>query len=194
MRIDNRRFHIFVAVLIALGAEAALAAPVAVEPRAQGSVTKSGEPSVLDELELFRGTRISLVEAIAAAEKRHAGARTADAGFDGSTGRALYKVMTFEKDRIWENLVDGETGEIIGGPVISSIGEFNAEARKNLLALRTVRQQMSDAVHIAEQSASRRAVGGSLTSIDGRLNFTIVVDSGSSLKQVVLEPPAGKGR
>ncbi|WP_454650037.1 PepSY domain-containing protein [Bradyrhizobium liaoningense] len=193
MRIDNRRFRVFVAVLIALGAEAALAAPAVAESPTQGNVDKLDEQSLLDELKLFRGTRLSLADAIATAEKRHSGARTADAGFDGSTGRALYKVMTFQNDRIWEDLVDGETGETIGSPVISSIGEFDAEARKNLLALRTVRQQMSDAVRIAEQTGSGRAVGGSLMNVAGRLNFAIVVDSGSSLKQVVLEPPAGKG-
>ena len=44
-------------------------------------------------------------------------------------------------------------------------------------------------LRVAEKAGSGKALGGGLVQQDGRLNFVIVVLSGDSLKEVMLEPP-----
>ena len=68
------------------------------------------------------------------------------------------------------------------------------EARRNLAALKTIRHRLADAVRVAEQAASGKAISGGLIRERGRLNFAIVVMSGSDLKEVILEPPGASGR
>jgi hypothetical protein len=70
-----------------------------------------------------------------------------------------------------------------------SLSELDDEDRSNLVALRSVKQELSDAVRVAEKAASGKALGGGLVQQDGRLTFVIVIASGDDLKQVVLEPP-----
>jgi uncharacterized membrane protein YkoI len=59
----------------------------------------------------------------------------------------------------------------------------------NIIALKSVKQELSDAVRIAEKSAAGRALAGGLTKQDGKLNFVVVISSDGRLKEVMLEPP-----
>ena len=102
-------------------------------------------------------------------------------------------MKTFQDNRLWEHAIDAKSGDIIGTETVSHVNDLNSDDRNNVMALRTVRQELSDAVAIAEQVASGTAIGGGLMNDKGKLNFIIVVVSGGSdLKQVVLEPPQGR--
>jgi hypothetical protein len=64
------------------------------------------------------------------------------------------------------------------------------EDQSNLIALQSVRQELADAVFVAEDNTSGKALSGGLMNEAGKLNFVIVVLSGTKLKQVMLEPPS----
>ena len=154
----------------------------------------SDQQAVNHELELFRGSAISLRQAMAIAEALHAGATTADVSFDGASGSPVYRVKTLHNDRIWHHAIDATTGKIVGGEAALPLKEVAAEDRSNLAALRTIRHRLADAVLVAEQAAAGKAISGGLIRERSRLNFAIVVMSGSDLKEVILEPPGAAGR
>ena len=109
-----------------------------------------------------------------------------DFEMSGSPG---YRVTTAKNGEIWENFIDANTGSVKGAEIASSLRELDGEDRVNIIALNSVRQELSDAVRVAEKAASGKAVGGGLMKQDGKLNFVVVIVSGDSLKQVMLEPP-----
>jgi uncharacterized membrane protein YkoI len=146
------------------------------------------------ELALFRGSAISLSQAMAIAEALHAGSTTADISFDGAAASPVYRVKTLQNDRVWQHAIDASTGQLVGGGAASPLDEFDADDRSNLVALKTIRHRLADAVHVAERAASGKAISGGLIRERGRLNFAIVVMSGSDLKEVILEPPGSAGR
>jgi uncharacterized membrane protein YkoI len=154
-----------------------------------GDSAASDQQAVNRELELFRGSAISLSQAMAIAEALHAGATTADVSFDGGSDAPVYRVKTLHNDRIWQHAIDATTGKIVGGEAALPLKELDAEDRSNLAALRTIRQRLADAIRVAEQAASGKAISGGLIRERGRLNFAIVVMSGGDLKAVILEPP-----
>ena len=149
----------------------------------------SDQRAVDRELELFRGSAISLSQAMAIAEALHVGATTADVSFDGASGSPVYRVKTVHHDRIRQHAIDATTGEIVGGEAALPLKELNAEDRSNLAALKTLRHRLADAVRVAEVAASGKAISGGLVRQRSRLNFAIVVMSGGDLKEVILEPP-----
>ncbi|WP_247837317.1 PepSY domain-containing protein [Bradyrhizobium sp. 200] len=149
----------------------------------------SDQQAVSRELELFRGSAISLSRAMAIAEALHAGATTADVSFDGASDSPVYRVKTLHNDRVWHHAIDAATGKIVGGEAALPLKQLDAEDRSNLVALKTIRHRLADAVRVAEQAASGKAVSGGLIRERGRLNFAIVVMSGSDLKEVILQPP-----
>jgi hypothetical protein len=154
----------------------------------------SDQQAVNRELELFRGSAISLSQAMAIAEALHAGATTADVSFDGAPDSPVYRVKTLHNDRVWHHAIDAATGKIVGGEAALPLKELDAEDRSNLAALRTIRHRLADAVRVAEQAAAGKAISGGLIRERSRLNFAIVVISGGDLKEVILEPPGVAGR
>ena len=63
------------------------------------------------------------------------------------------------------------------------------EERDNINALRSVKQELSDAVAIAEKAAAGKAISGGLVKEGDQLNFVVVVLSDDHVKEVFLEPP-----
>ena len=56
-----------------------------------GNGASSDQQAVSRELALFRGSAVSLSQAMAIAEARHAGATTADVSFDGTPNSPVYR-------------------------------------------------------------------------------------------------------
>ena len=139
-------------------------------------------------LEQFRTIKISLSQAVAIAEHLHDGSRTADVSFEISDP-PVYRVRTVKNERIWENVIDANTGSVTEKEISSSLKELDREDLGNIIALKSVQQDLSEAVRIAEKAAAGSALAGGLIKQDGKVNFVIVIASGDSLKEVMLEPP-----
>ena len=173
------------------GATVSAGTPTALHSETDGSAEVDRQ-AVSREIELFRSSTISISQAMAIAEARHAGATTADVSFDGGSGVPVYRVKTLHNDRIWRHTINAATGEFVGGEAALPLSELDLEDRSNLAALGAIRHRLADAVHVAERAASGKAISGGLVREGGRLNFAIVVISGDDLKEVILEPPGAR--
>ena len=136
----------------------------------------------------FHAAPLSLIQAIAIAERLHTGSRTAAISFDTSDNPS-YRVRTVKDKEIWENVVDVHTGRTVGPETAWSLNELEMEERDNINALRLVKQELSDAVAIAEKAAAGKAISGGLVKEGDQLNFVVVVLSDEHVKEVFLEPP-----
>ena len=183
-------------LLIAAPARATISAgstPVTLHSETDGDAAADRQ-AVSREIERFRSSSVSISQAMAIAEARHAGATTADISFDGGSGVPVYRVKTLHNDRIWRYTINAATGEVIGGETALPLTELDHEDRSNLAALGIIKHRLADAVRVAEKAASGKAISGGLVREGGRLNFAIVVISGDDLKEVLLEPPGVRGR
>jgi len=158
------------------------------------SDAEADRQAVSREIERFRGSPISISQAMAIAESRHVGATTADVSFDGASGVPVYRVKTLHNDRIWRHTINAATGEFVGGEAALPLAELDLDDRSNLAALGAIKHRLADAVHVAERAASGKAISGGLVRERGRLNFAIVVISGDNLKEVILEPPGARAK
>lgn len=167
--------------------------PTALHGETDGDA-EADRQAVSREIERFRSSSISISQAMAIAEARHAGATTADVSFDGGSGVPVYRVKTLHNDRIWRHTINATTGELVGGEAALPLAELDLEDRDNLAALGAIRHRLADAVRVAEHAASGKAISGGLVRERGRLNFAIVVISGDDLKEVILEPPGARAK
>lgn len=187
--------HLFAIVLLL---SATFAAPRAIadvgersaDVQDRGGTTQgdTNEEAIRRLLEQFRAAQLSLSQAIAIAEGLHHGSRTVAIDFEMSSSPG-YRVTTANNSEIWENFIDANTGSVKGAEIASSLQDLEADDRVNIIALNSVRQELSDAVRVAEKAAAGKAVGGGLLKRDGKLNFVVDIVSGDSLKEVMLEPP-----
>ncbi|WP_454647422.1 PepSY domain-containing protein [Bradyrhizobium liaoningense] len=183
------------ALLLAAPSQAIVTAdtPTALHNDTDGDA-EADRQAVTREIERFRSSSITISQAMAIAEARHAGATTADVSFDGASGVPVYRVKTLHNDRIWRHTINAATGELVGGEAALPLAELDSEDRSNLAALGATRHRLADAVRVAERAASGKAISGGLVCDRGRLNFAIVVISGDDLKEVILEPPGARAR
>ncbi|MGX4768886.1 PepSY domain-containing protein [Bradyrhizobium guangdongense] len=176
------------ATLAATAAVADVQAPADVGTRTATTQSEAEEAAIRRVLAEFRTTRIPLSRAMAIAERLHDGSKTADISFE-IDGPPIYRVRTIRNERVWENAIDANTGSITGKEITSSLKELDREDLANILALKWIKQELADAVQVAERAAAGSALAGGLMRQDGKLNFVIVVAAGDHLKEVMLEPP-----
>lgn len=176
------------ATIAATGAAADVQDSANTESRSPGTQNDAEAAAIQRVLSEFRTTRVPLSRAMAIAERLHDGSKTADINFE-IDGPPVYRVRTIRNERVWENAIDANTGSITGREMTSSLKELDREDLANILALKWIKQELSDAVQIAEKAAAGSALAGGLIRQDGRLNFVIVVATGDHLKEVMLEPP-----
>jgi uncharacterized membrane protein YkoI len=180
---------VWCATLAATGAIADVAhTPLDAANRGVAAQGDSEEAVIRRLLEQFRSIKIPLGQAVAIAEHLHDGSRTADVSFEIS-GPPIYRVRTVRNERIWENVIDANTGSVTEKETTSSLSELDREDLGNIIALKSVEQELSDAVRIAEKAAAGNALAGGLMKQDGKFNFVVVIASGDRLKEVMLEPP-----
>ena len=98
-------------------------------------------------------------------------------------------MRTVKNKEIWENVIDVSTGRTASPELASSLNELEMEERDNIIALRAVEQELSDAVAIAEKAAAGKAISGGLVKESDQINFVVVVLSDDRVKEVFLEPP-----
>ena len=176
------------ATIAATGAAADVQDSANTESRSPGTQNDAEAAAIQRVLSEFRTTRVPLSRAMAIAERLHDGSKTADINFE-IDGPPVYRVRTIRNERVWENAIDANTGSITGKEMTSSLKELDREDLANILALKWIKQELSDAVQIAEKASAGSALAGGLIRQDGKLNFVIVVASGDHLKEVLLEPP-----
>lgn len=177
------------ATLAATGALADVAQrPADADPVGAAAQSGSEETAIRRVLEQFHATHVPLSQAIAIAEHLHDGSRTADISFEASD-TPVYRVRTIKNEHVWENVIDANTGSITGKETASTLNELDRQDLAKVIALKWIKQEMADAVQVAERAAAGSALAGGLIRQDGKLNFVIVVASGDHLKEVTLAPP-----
>ncbi|WP_426419689.1 PepSY domain-containing protein [Bradyrhizobium genosp. A] len=187
---NKRLFAIMLCSATLAAADVAAATPPPLDAASLGAADqRDAEDAALRRmLEQFRAIQISLTEAMATAERLHDGSRTADISFEIS-GPPAYRARTVKNERIWENVIDANTGRVLQKETTSSLKELDRGDLANIIALKWIKQRLSDAVRVAEKAAAGSALAGGLMKQDGKLNFVVVIANGDRLKEVMLEPP-----
>jgi uncharacterized membrane protein YkoI len=177
------------AALAGSGAPAGVAqAPAEADQQSAAAQGDVEEAAVRRVLEQFHTTKVPLGQAMSIAERLHDGSRTADISFEIS-GPPVYRVRTIKNERVFENVIDANTGSVSQAEIASSLKELDRTDLANIIALKWIKQELSDAVRVAEKAAAGQALAGGLMKQDGKLNFVVVVATGDRLKEVMLEPP-----
>jgi uncharacterized membrane protein YkoI len=162
--------------------------PADAESRSAAAKAEVDDAALHRVLEQFRSSQVPLGQAMAIAERLHDGSRTADISFEIS-GPPVYRVRTVKNERVFENVIDANTGRVSQTEIASSLKELDRADLANIIALKWIKQDLSDAVRVAEKAAAGSALAGGLMKQDGKLNFVVVVATGDRLKEVMLDPP-----
>jgi hypothetical protein len=157
---------------------------------AHNEPTKEQKNAAQDEqfIAKFRASPLSLTQAIGVAERLHIGSRAVAVTFEISD-RPGYRVRTVKNKQVWDNFIDVITGRAIALETSLSTRELEVDELDNIMAMRSVGQELAEAVAIAEKATSGKAISGGLVKEKDQASFVILVLSEDRLKEVFLDPP-----
>lgn len=194
MRIDKLAKLLILSILAiapvaAFGRESADLAP----PSAPQS-NESESDALLQEIKAFTYAQISARRAIAIAERRGAGAKVVDLGFDGSTPHPAYRVKVLLNGEVWEGAIDASTGVAVGIGSTTPVSRLQEANQTTLAAFSAAGIDLSETIAIAEQYGAGKAVSAGLQLNGAKLVLMVVVVSDGALKEIAIEPPESRSR
>jgi uncharacterized membrane protein YkoI len=155
---------------------------------------ESESAAILQEIKLFANARISARHAIAIAERRGVRAKVIDLSFDGTASRLAYRVKVLLNEQLWEGAIDASTGVPVDGGSTTPASRLDEEDRTALAAFTAAGMDLSEAIAIAEQYGSGKAVSAGLQHDGAKLILPVVIVSEGTLKEVSVEPGEQRSR
>jgi uncharacterized membrane protein YkoI len=156
---------------------------------------RAPEPDVLStekEIKSFETVKVSLVEAIRVAAKKHKDAKVVDVSFDSQAGQLAYKVKTYQDNNVWEGAVDAWTGQIIGEGTTTPVSKLDEEDQLELAGLQKASIDLSAATALAEEKGSGKAISAGLEETNGRIVYEVTIVNKGATTKFVIDPKSGQ--
>ena len=169
---------------------AALAAALAfcTVPALAATAAQANRPDVAD----FQHAKISLEEAVAAAEKQ-SGGRVTDASYQEMNGKSGYAVTALAAGKMRELWVDPQSGQVTPRPTTST-AEANQQAldKAEFSDLHGAKTTLSQAIAMAEQHGSGKAIGAGIEKRNDKIGYNVQLLRDGKLSTVWVDPVSGQ--
>src|SRR5258705_12131094 len=166
-----------------LSAFAVSATPVlAAQPAVQVAAAEPEPGSNKTELKAFEQVKVSVANAIAAANK-HTGGKVTEASFAMRNGKPIYKVKTYQDSNAWEGTVDAQTGQVIGNGKSTPESKLDAEDKAELAGLQIAKVTLAQAVSAAEARNGGKAMAAGIEQAKGKVVFEVSVVKDGSVRK-----------
>jgi uncharacterized membrane protein YkoI len=136
--------------------------------------------------------KLSVIDIIAAAEKMRAGASVLDVSFEPKDGQSIYAVRSYANGKVWDGLIDGNSGAAIGEGTVVDEATLDDEDKAELAGLKSAKITLREAIASAEKANEGRALNAGLEQVHGRAVWEILVQNAAKPQQVHIDPVTGK--
>jgi uncharacterized membrane protein YkoI len=136
--------------------------------------------------------KLSVIDIIAAAEKLRAGASVLDVSFEPKDGQPIYAVRTYANGKVWDGLIDGNSGAAIGEGTLVDEATLDDEDKAELAGLKGAKIALREAISSAEKANEGRALNAGLEQVHGRAVWEILIQNAGKSQQVHIDPVTGK--
>jgi uncharacterized membrane protein YkoI len=139
----------------------------------------------------FQNAKTSISRAISAAEQ-HSRGKALDASFEENNGRPAYRVKTYEDGKIWQGLVDDTSGQVVGQGRVLQEAKLDREDKAEIGALKSAKTSLTDAVTVAEQKGSGKAIDAGLEEHGGKFAYEVETVKDGRTQRAMVDPQSGK--
>jgi uncharacterized membrane protein YkoI len=164
-------------------------------------IVLEGEPARETKLSTLSSSRVkaanavalSLLDAIAAAERHSKGGKILEVSFKPTAWAAAYLLKIYRQGAIWEGRMDANSGAILGEREASPESWLDVDDKAVLAGLETASTTIVQAVQIAEQHAQGKAIAVEIDAGDGiEPVWEIIVTTNDQKRKVIVDPATGQ--
>jgi len=161
----------------------------------EGEPGRETKPSTLSSsrVEAANAVALSLLDAIAAAERHSKGGKILEVSFKPTAWAAAYLLKIYRQGAIWEGRMDANSGAILGEEKESPESWLDVDDKAVLAGLETASTTIVQAVQIAEQHAQGKAIAVEIDAGDGiEPVWEIIVITNDMKRKVIVDPATGQ--
>jgi uncharacterized membrane protein YkoI len=164
-------------------------------------IVLEGEPGRETKLSTLSSSRVkaanavalSLLDAIAAAERHSKGGKILEVSFKPTAWAAAYLLKIYRQGAIWEGRMDANSGAILGEREASPESWLDVDDKAVIAGLETASTTIVQAVQIAEQHAQGKAIAVEIDAGDGiEPVWEIIVTTNDQKRKVIVDPATGQ--
>jgi uncharacterized membrane protein YkoI len=181
----------FAALLLAASPAAIAAAPAASPAGHPAASETANEHENKVELKTFDQAKISLADAIAAAEKSSSG-KALGASFEDFHGKPAFHIRTTHRNGIWEGMVDAASGQVIGQGKTTPQNKIDREDQAEISAVEGGKTTLAAAVRTAEQKLSGKAMDAEVEERGGKVVYDVEILANGAVKKTSIDLSTGQ--
>ncbi len=144
------------------------------------------------ELETAVSAKLSVTDVITALEKLRANENVLDVSFEPKDGKPAYAVRTYASGNVWDGLIDGSSGMVIGDGTVTDEAALDDEDKAELAASKHAKITLQQAIITAEKANDGRALNAGLEQVRGRVVWEILFQNAKHRQQMHIDPITGK--
>src|SRR3954471_4688681 len=161
----------------------------------EGEPARETKPSTLSSsrVEAANAVALSLLDAIAAAERHSKGGKILEVSFKPTAWAAAYLLKIYRQGAIWEGRMDANSGAILGEREASPESWLDVDDKAVIAGLETASTTIVQAVQIAEQHAQGKAIAAEIDAGDDiEPVWEIIVITNDMKRKVIVDPATGQ--
>jgi uncharacterized membrane protein YkoI len=136
--------------------------------------------------------KLSVIDIITAAEKLQIAASVLDVSFEPRDGQPVYAVRTYANGKVWDGLLDANSGAAIGEGTVTDESALDAEDKAELAGLKGAKITLRQAIASAEKVHGGRALNAGLEQVRGRAVWEVLIENTKQPQQIHIDPITGK--
>jgi len=152
--------------------------------RPNESPTRNAESAV--------SAKLSITDVITALEKLRANENVLDVSFEPKDGEPAYAVRTYANGKVWDGLIDGSSGMVIGDGTVTDEAALDDEDKAELAASKHAKITLHQAIITAEKANDGRALNAGLEQVRGRVVWEILFQDAKHRQQMHIDPITGR--
>jgi uncharacterized membrane protein YkoI len=134
---------------------------------------------------------LSITDVIAALATLRAGESVLDVSFEPKDGKPAYAVRTFGNGKVWDGLLDGLAGTVIGDGTVTDEAELDDEDKAEVAASKSAKITLRQAVEAAEKTYNSPALNAGLEQVRGRIVWEVLFRNANH-EQIHIDPMTGR--
>jgi Peptidase propeptide and YPEB domain len=134
---------------------------------------------------------LSITDVIAALATLRAGESVLDVSFEPKDGKPAYAVRTFWNGKVWDGLLDGLAGTVIGDGTVTDEAELDDEDKAEVAASKSAKITLRQAVEAAEKTYNSPALNAGLEQVRGRVVWEVLFRNANH-PQIHIDPMTGR--
>jgi uncharacterized membrane protein YkoI len=136
--------------------------------------------------------KLSITDVITVLEKLRANENVLDVSLEPNDGKPAYAVRTYANGKVWDGMIDGDSGMVIGNSTVTDETALDDEDKAELAGAKHAKTTLQQAIITAQKANDSRVLNAGLEQVRGRVVWEILFQDAKHRQRMHIDPNTGR--